>query len=346
VLRPPSRPPKPELPPDGPPVLVPDEASSPAELEPTGQVPPTHVAPNALQSVQGPPLIPQALSSIPGTQVPLTSQHPLHAEPQAPPLPLLPPLLAPPPADDPLDATDPLSPWLSASVGPPSSPNKNPLRPVPPPHAQAATAAVNASRAGAVGSVAIRIWYLRRYWTHATCMAGMGAARGLKSGGRAIRTEVNSFDQEEPARVEPLPVRRRMTRSPQSMKIGPGAEARRRCRDDEAHHPRYRSLEPTVGSGTPTVTRIEKNVRPDPVRGICDAWMALAASPESCIERTAGDSVLRFQTLTTRPDVCAVPMEGTGRRKPWARQPPLLPRAPPPAPAPRPRPPRPPGPWQ
>src|SRR5580658_2705339 len=135
-LEPPVRPP--ELPLDDPPVeapeLLPDDPA-----EPAGQVPPEHVAPITVQSVQAAPFVPHAVSAVPVAQLPLTSQQPVQDGPHATPVPLLPPLLEllplssplmpllPVPDDDPPDATAASSPGLGLLEAPPSPPRPKPV---------------------------------------------------------------------------------------------------------------------------------------------------------------------------------------------------------------------------
>jgi hypothetical protein len=84
-LRPPSR-----VKPLEDPELEPEEEEEGAR----GHVPPEQVAPTTAQLVHGPPPIPHAVSDVPLTQVPVTSQQPLQPAPQVL-VPLLPPLAAP-----------------------------------------------------------------------------------------------------------------------------------------------------------------------------------------------------------------------------------------------------------
>jgi len=115
--------------------------------EPEGHVPPEQVAPIAVQFVHAAPLTPHAVSAVPLTQLPLTSQQPVqvgpHAAPLLPPLleslplssplllpvpPLLPlPLLPLLPDDDPIDAS---LPTLASSEEPPSPLNNQPVPPL------------------------------------------------------------------------------------------------------------------------------------------------------------------------------------------------------------------------
>lgn len=130
----------PELPPD----------------EPDGHVPPEQVPPITVQSAQVAPFVPQAVSPVPLTQLPFTSQQPvqdrLHATPVSLLLPLLASLLPPSsallplssplpllplPDDDPPDATNPSSPGLAVLEAPPPplDPKPVPTLELPPPHA-------------------------------------------------------------------------------------------------------------------------------------------------------------------------------------------------------------------
>jgi len=96
--------------------------------EPEGHVPPEQVAPIAVQFVHAAPLTPHAVSAVPLTQLPLTSQQPVQVGPHA--APLLPPLLESLPLlpdDDPIDAS---LPTLASSEEPPSPLNNQPVPPL------------------------------------------------------------------------------------------------------------------------------------------------------------------------------------------------------------------------